>query len=180
MTTPRVALVRRGLVLTYATLAYNCLEDSLTKVSAAEVILSLMGKWLLLRSTPRPRLVFRALMLVLITGGVLGRGAEINDHCTRHSPGAADHPGMAMPEGPVAPDARSAALVSSGHQCPHCPPAECATALPCASGPSSQSAPGAGAAVPGVAAQSLRDLTPVQQAASVHDAPLTPPPQAAA
>ncbi len=142
--------------------------------------MSLMGKWLLLRSTLRLRLLFRALMLVLITGGVPGRGVEVSVHCTRHSPGAADHPGMAMLEGSVAPDARSAALVSSGHQCPHCPPAECAAALPCASGPSSQSVPAAGPAVPGLAVQLRRDLTPARQAASVHFAPITPPPQAAA
>jgi len=134
---------------------------------------------LLLRSAPRLRLLLRALMLVFISGGVLGRGAEVSAHCARHSP-AADGPGMAMHEGSTAPDGAGAAIASSGHQCPHCPPAECATALPCASGPANQSAPGAGPAVPGVAAQSLRDLTPVQRAASVHDAPLTPPPQAAA
>jgi hypothetical protein len=49
-------------------------------------------KWLLLRSVPRLRLLFRALMLVLITGSVLGRGAEVSAHCARHSPSAADGP----------------------------------------------------------------------------------------
>jgi hypothetical protein len=138
-----------------------------------------MGKWLLLRSAPRLRLLVRTLMLVLITGGVLGRGAEVSAHCARHSP-AADGPGMGMHEGAIAPEGASAVLASSGHQCSHCPPAECTTALPCASGPSSQSAPGAGPAVPGLVVQSLRDLTPPQRAASVRYAPLTPPPQAAA
>jgi len=152
-------------------------------------------KWLLLRSVPRLRLLLRALMLALITGGVLGRGAEVSAHCARHG-AAGDRLGMAMPEGTMASDGASAVqtehrrafgqssgwsgLASSGHQCPHCPPAECATVLPCASGSSSQSAPAAGPGVPGLAVQSLRDLTPAQRAASVHDAPLTPPPQAAA
>lgn len=138
-----------------------------------------MGKWLLLRSMPRLRLLARTLMLILITGGVLGRGAEVSAHCARHSP-VADGPDMAMHEGAMAPEGASTVLAPSGHHCPHCPPAECNTALPCAAGPSSQSAPGAGPAVPGLAEQSLRDLTPPQRAASVRYAPLTPPPQAAA
>jgi hypothetical protein len=153
-------------------------------------------KWLLLRSVPRLRLLFRALMLVLITGSVLGRGAEVSAHCARHSPRTANGPGMAMHGGSMALEGASAArtedhlalhqssgwsaLASSGHQCPHCPPAECATALPCASGSSSQSASGADPAVSGLPVQSLRDLTPAQRATSVGYAPLTPPPQAAA
>jgi hypothetical protein len=152
-------------------------------------------KWLLLRSTPRLRLLLRTLMLILITGGVLGRAAEVSAHCARHSP-SADRSGMPMSDSAMgldsASDARSedhltlrqpsgwSRLASSGHRCPHCPPAECATALPCASGPSCQSAPGAGPAVPGLAVQSFRDLTPAQRAASVRYAPLTPPPQAVA
>jgi hypothetical protein len=161
----------------------------------AGVILSFMGKWLLLRSTPRLRPLLHMLMLLVITGGVVGRGAEGSAHCARHSPAAAG-PAMPMHEGPRAPDGAGAAqtqdrralrqssgwseLASSGHQCPHCPPAECATALPCASGPSSQSAPGVGPVVPGLAVQSLRDLSPARRPTSVGYAPPTPPPQAAA
>src|SRR5512132_4351272 len=119
--------------------------------------MNLMGKWLLLRSSPRLRFLLRALMLVWISGSVLGHAAELSAHCARHSPSAVDRPGMAMHEGSMAIDGASATrtedhlvlrqasdwpgLASSGHQCPHCPPAECATALPCASGPSSQAAP---------------------------------------
>jgi hypothetical protein len=162
----------------------------------AGVIMNTMGKWLLLRSTPRLRFLLRALMLVWISGSVLGRAGEQSAHCAGHSPSAVDGPGMAMHEGSMALDGASAArtedqlalrrssgwsgLASSGHQCPHCPAAECATALPCASGPSSQTAPAAGPVVPDLTVHLLRDLTRAQRAASVHVAPLTPPPQAAA
>ena len=155
-----------------------------------------MGEWLLLRSMPRLRLLLRAWMVVLTTGGVLGRGAGLGAHCALHSPGASSQAAMAMHDGPliqaglrtaqtkhrlvVHPVGTSSAVESSGHQCPHCPPAECATALPCASGPSTQSAPSAVTAVASLPTGSLRELATAQRATSVLHAPPTPPPQAAA
>lgn len=153
-------------------------------------------KWLLLRSVPRLRLLLRALMLVSIIGGVEGRSAALGAHCALHSAGASGQAGMAMFEASPPPAGAATeltkhriaahhtdngpAVASSGHHCPHCPPAECATALPCASGPSSQSAPSAGPAMASFAARSLRELPDSQRGGSVDHAPPTPPPQAAA
>ena len=156
-----------------------------------------MAVWLLLRSMPHLRLLVRVLMVVLTIGGVVGHGAALGAHCARHSRGTAEDSGMVMAGGrPTVPGAattvrtahhfeagRSASgsvLAQSGHQCPHCPPAECATAMPCASGPSTQSAPGAGPSVPGLTVRSLRELAAAYAGASVTHAPRTPPPQAAA
>lgn len=153
-------------------------------------------KWLLLRSVPHLRLLLRTLMLALILGGAEGRGVAFGAHCAQHSREASSPAVMAAHKAATTPDrvmatqtkhrlatdqARSwSARASSGHQCPHCPPAECATALPCASGLSSQSAPGAGPVMTSLVVHALRELAPLQHAASVHSAPPTPPPQAAA
>jgi hypothetical protein len=156
-----------------------------------------MAEWLLLRSMPHLRLLVRVLMVVLTIGGVLGHGAALGAHCARHTRGAAGAAGMAMAaERPTVPGAATTArtahhfqagqsasgsvLASSGHQCPHCPPAECATAMPCASGLSTQSALSAGPSVPSMVAQSLRELAAAHNLASIPHAPRTPPPQAAA
>jgi hypothetical protein len=152
---------------------------------------------LLLRSMPHPRLLVRVLMMVLTIGGVVGHGAALGAHCARHSRGTADGSGMAMAaDRPTVAGAATTAraahhfqadrsasesvLAQSGHQCPHCPPAECATAMPCASGPSTQSAPSAGPSLPGLTARSLRELAAAYSVASILHAPRTPPPQAAA
>jgi hypothetical protein len=143
-----------------------------------------MAEWLLLRSMPHLRLLVRVLMVVLTIGGVAGHG------------GTADDSGMAMAaDRPTVPGAATTArtahhfeagrsasesvLAPSGHQCPHCPPAECATAMPCASGPSTQSAPSAGPSVPGLAAHWLREFAAACAGTSIPHAPRTPPPQAA-
>jgi hypothetical protein len=155
-----------------------------------------MARWLLLRSMPRLRLMLVALALVLTGGGMLGRDAAFVAHCVQHSAGVPNPPSTSMHH------AKQAAaqvgrlqtqpglathqagswptLTSSDHQCPHCPPAECAGTLPCASGSSSQSAPSAGPAMASLAVHSLRQLTAARLAVSVLHAPPTPPPQAAA
>ena len=155
-----------------------------------------MARWLLLRSMPRMRLLLGALTLALTSGGMLGPDMVFVAHCAQHGAGAPNPPSMSMHHakspaaqaGLLRTQPRLAAhqveswptLASSDHQCPHCPPAECARALPCASGPSSQSAPGAGPVVASLAVHSLRQLTAAQLAVSVLHAPPTPPPQAPA
>jgi hypothetical protein len=156
-----------------------------------------MAGWLLLRSMPHLRLLVRVLMVVLTVGGVPGHGAALGAHCAQHSSGATGDAAMAMTAGrSAAPSAAATArtahrsesgqsasgsvLAASGHQCPHCPPAECATAIRCASGPSTQSAPGAGPAVPGLAERSIRGLAAAPSVTSIPHAPGTAPPQAAA
>lgn len=126
---------------------------------------------------PHLRLLSRTLMLVLIAGGLLDRAATLGAHCARHT-----HPDVVMHEGSATLHQSSSlsVLVPSGHQCPHCPPAECASALPCASGSSNQSAPSGGLAVASLPVDSLREPATAQRAVSAHYTPPTPPPQAAA
>jgi hypothetical protein len=156
-----------------------------------------MAKWLLLRSMPRLRLLLHLLMVALATGSVLGRDVAFGSHCAKHGADESSRQGMAMSVGSsMVPDTAStaqtqyhpsahesgswAAFAPSGHQCPHCPPAECGTALPCASGSSSQSAPSTITAVASLPTQSLRPLIAAQRATSILQEPPTPPPQAAA
>jgi hypothetical protein len=101
-------------------------------------------------------------------------------HCTQHEL-ASVHDDHATGAHRGAHGASSSAWTSaSPHQCPHCPPAECATAQPCASGSSSQAAPSAVTAVVSLPMHGRRVRSAAQWAASVRRAPPTPPPQAAA
>jgi hypothetical protein len=176
------------------------LPDVPTFPSQDRDYLAPMARWLLLRTMPRTRLLLGALTLALTSGGMLGPDMVFVAHCAQHGAqhgaGAPNPPSMSMHHA-TSPAAQAGllqtqprlaahqveswpALASSDHQCPHCPPAECARALPCAAGPSSQSAPSAGPALASLAVHSLRLLTAVQLAVSVLHAPPTPPPQAAA
>src|SRR5215216_2875184 len=125
----------------------NARSEPWPRLRAAPAVYLAFMKWLLLRSVPRLRLLLRALMLVVITGGASGRVAEAGAHCARHSSASVAEPSMALHQGSMAAGASAgrtegglalrqpgggSGLASSEHRCPHCGPAECAAALPCA------------------------------------------------
>jgi hypothetical protein len=123
-----------------------------------------MATWWLLRSAPHPGRPMRVLLMALAVVSVMGSGAPPDAHGARLGPA---HRG-------------SSALVPPGHRCPHCPAAECATALPCASAGTGQLAASAVHELAGPPVRSLPAAGSDRHADSVADAPPTPPPQAAA
>jgi hypothetical protein len=119
----------------------------------------------------------RLLLLVVALTGALGRDrlSESETLCAHHMEMA---PTAAMNGQGVAAHAASA-LTADDHACAHCPPAECATTVPCASGPSSQSARDAVAALVNPPVCTVGEALPAQRAVSHPPKPPTPPPQLA-
>jgi hypothetical protein len=152
-----------------------------------------MRSHLLLRPGPHPLRPIQLLLLLVALTGALGRdrlsgaGALCAQHMDMAPAEASDAGASAAPasEGRSA-HSRAAAMThgasslrASGHECTHCPPSECATTVPCAAGPSGQSARAAVPALMPPPMYAVRLAMPAQHALSAEQQPPTPPPQLA-
>jgi hypothetical protein len=127
----------------------------------------------------RGRRVTRILMLVLSVLAVpsLGPAAMQRPHCAQHETGAAEQTAHARGTHQM-PEAGSSTSWESPrqHECPHCPPTECAHLAPCTTSPTATIIEASRAVIP-LAVD--RDPLPrlLVQPGSIHHEPPTPPPQ---
>jgi hypothetical protein len=130
-------------------------------------------------TSSRRRRVTRILMLVLGVVGVpsLGPAAMQRPHCAQHETAAGEqtaHVGGThhMPE------LGSSSFWESPrqHECPHCPPTECAQVAPCTTWPTATIIEASRAVIP-LAVDRVRLPRLLVQPGSAHHEPPTPPPQ---
>src|SRR5688572_23611595 len=130
-------------------------------------------------SSIRRSRITRILMLVL---GVLavpsvGTAAMQRPHCAQHdtAPGAQTTHGNGAHH-THAPNSSTTWQSGSQHDCPHCPPTECAQIAPCTTSPTATIVEGSGTVIPLMVRTELIPKLPVQPGSTTHEPP-TPPPQ---
>jgi hypothetical protein len=127
----------------------------------------------------RKRRITSILMLVLGVLAVpsLGQSAMQRPHCAQHETAAGEQTAHAggthqMPE----PGSSSSWESPDQHDCPHCPPRECAQVAPCSTSPTATIIEGSGSVV-ALAVDHVQLPRPLVQPGSTNHEPPTPPPQ---